>query len=156
MQSLNEEIYSENKLEDEDHYRYAMKVLNTAPSDNFKLRSRKEYEKLINSKLYTKAAIRIKFPNEVILQGTFGVMETIGDIIAFIRDNLGDQGLEFYLTTFPPLRKYLDPSATILSQNLAPSTLMYINFPKIDPKTNQSYNYIKLESIEKYERKINE
>lgn len=124
-----------------------MNVLRGA-SETFKLKSRLDYEKLIKAKIYTKACIRIKFPNEVLLQSNFAVMETVGDIYNFIRENLSDPNLEFYITTSPPLKKYTDMNATIFKEGLAPTTLMYINFPSIDPK--QPFLYLKEETTEKY------
>ena len=79
-------------------------------------------------------------------------METVGDIYNFIRDNIVDPKIDFYLTTSPPLVKYLDMKATIQSQKLAPSTLMYINFPSL---TNPNIvNILKEESIQSYKSEL--
>lgn len=144
LNNLNDEIdQSETKLEEQDYYRFAQTVLReNSSSDKFKLRSRTEYEKLINSKTYTKAIIRFKFPNEILLQANFALMETIGDMYKFIREYIADPSLDFYLTTSPPLKKYTNPNATIHQENLFPSTLMYVNFPTIDPQKNSDYVYL--------------
>lgn len=54
--------------------------------EKFKLRLRTEYEKLINTKVYQNATIRIKFPNQILVQAKFALMETIGDIYNFIKE----------------------------------------------------------------------
>jgi tether containing UBX domain for GLUT4 len=123
-------------------------------NDKFKLRARGEYEKLINSKVYTKAVIRIKFPNEILIEGNFALMETIGDIYKFVKDNLVDPELNFYLTTSPPLKKYTDMKKTIFYENLAPSSIMYITFPSIDPQKEPDHIYLKKESVEKYLKEL--
>jgi hypothetical protein len=119
--------------------------------ETFKLRSRVEYEKLVNTPVYTTASIRIKFPNELLIQANFAIMETIGDIYAFLRENLENPNQEFYLTTTPPLVKYLDMKATILKEKLAPSTLMYINFPNV---TDYNVPFLTREAFEKYSTKL--
>lgn len=123
---------------------------NSLQSDRFKLKSRTEYENLIKTPIYTKADIRIKFPNEIILEGIFLLRETIGDIHNFIKDCLINPNEKFYLSTSPPLKRYTNLSATIQSLGLYPSTLLYINFPEIDfMKGEHSGNFLKPEVIEK-------
>ena len=63
-----------------------------------------------------------------------------------------DPNIEFYITTSPPLIKYLDMKATIHSQKLAPSTLMYINFPSITNPNNLTF--LKEESIRNYKKEL--
>lgn len=84
----------------------------------------------------------------MLLQGHFAVMETIGEIYNFIKQSLNDPNLEFYLTTSPPLKKYIDLKATLQKENLAPSTLMYITFPTIDPRSD--YPYVSKEFFDLY------
>jgi hypothetical protein len=75
-------------------------------------------------------------------------METVGDIYAFIKENIINPNESFYLTTSPPLVKYQDMKATIYNTKLAPSTLMYINFPNIpDPS---KIDFLKEELQSKY------
>jgi hypothetical protein len=111
-----------------------------------------EYEKLIDAQIYTIASIRIKYPNEILIQANFAVMETIGDIYQFLKENLENPTQEFYLSTSPPLKKYTDMKATILKEKLAPSTLMYINFPNM---TDFNRQFLKNETFEKYSIKLN-
>ncbi len=75
-------------------------------------------------------------------------METVGDIYSFIREHLNNPKENFYLTTSPPLVKYQDMKATIHNTKLAPSTLMYINFPNL-PDANK-IEFIKEDSKNKY------
>jgi hypothetical protein len=79
-------------------------------------------------------------------------METIGDIYKFLKDNLETQFHDFYLTTSPPLKKYLDMKSSILKEKLAPSTLMYINFPNL---TDFNQQFLTREAFEKYSMKLN-
>ena len=79
-------------------------------------------------------------------------METIGDIYLFLKEHLEDPNLEFYLSTSPPLKKYLDMNSTILKEKLAPSTLMYINFPNI---TDLNIPFLKRESFERFSYNLN-
>jgi len=96
------------------------------------MKARVEYEKLMDSKVYTKACIRLKFPNENILQANFALMETIGDIYDFLKTHiLLNPNEEFYLFTSPPLKKYLDPKAKVFNENLHPYTLMHVGYSNL-------------------------
>lgn len=130
------------KFEEQDFYKYAMSIIKSN-NDKFVVKRRTDYEKLIKKPLYTKATIRIKFPNEMLLQGNFGLMETVGDIYEFVKENLTEENQPFSLFTAYPRKVYNDKMATVYNQGLAPSTELYITFPNIDPKN--SYKYLKSE-----------
>jgi tether containing UBX domain for GLUT4 len=139
--TLEEEKESHN-LEEQDFYKYAMSLIKSN-NDKFVVKRKADYEKLIKKPLYTKATIRIKFPNDRLLQGNFGLMETVGDIYDFVKENLTEEFQPFSLFTAYPRKIYTDKNATIYNQSLAPSTELYITFPNIDPKN--SYKYLKSE-----------
>jgi hypothetical protein len=72
--------------EEEDSRRSALNFLKeNKEKEKFKLRLRTEYEKLISTKVYENATIRIKFPNQILVQAKFALMETVGEIYNFIR-----------------------------------------------------------------------
>ena len=78
--------------------------------------------------IYVKSDIRLKFPNEQILQGSFALYETIGDIYNFIRIYLKNKNDKFNISTTPPLKRYLKMEETIGNEKLYPNLLMYVNF----------------------------
>lgn len=150
MQTLNEEDQKENskKVEEEDFYKYAMSIVK-GNTDKFVIKRRTEFENLIKKPIYTQATLRIKFPNEFLLQGNFALMETIGDMYDWIRQNLNDPTQEFYLYTSFPKKMYTDLKSTVYSQGLAPSTLLNIGFKTIDPR-DVNYKYLNDESLQKF------
>jgi len=96
------------------------------------MKARIDYEKLMDSKVYTKACIRLKFPNETIVQVNFALMETIGDIYNFLKENIvANPNEEFYLFTSPPLKKFLDMKVKVFSENLHPYTLILVGYCNI-------------------------
>ena len=76
-----------------------------------------ELEKLMKTPNHTRGTVRIKFPDGYLLQGTFGALETVEDIYAFVGQNLfvGPSGREFYLYETPP-KKVMDKK--VLKNNL--------------------------------------
>lgn len=46
---------------------------------------------------YKKAVIRIQFPDRTVLQGTFAPVDTIEDVMKFVREYLEDKSLNFYV-----------------------------------------------------------
>jgi len=146
---LQEEESDAPKNEDQEFFKKAMASINEN-NERFVLRTRTELENLIKKPIYTKATIRVKFPNELIFQGNFAMMETIQDVSSTIKEILKDPHEPFYLFIPFPKKLLTDPKATIYSQDLAPSTMVYISFNNIDPIKNPNYEYIKSECIEKY------
>lgn len=62
------------------------------------LRELEEDKERINKlNRYTKAIIRIQFPDRFVLQGTFTPYETFETVSNFIRSYLNESDLEFYL-----------------------------------------------------------
>jgi len=124
-------------------------------TDKFVIKRRTEFENFVKKPIYTKATVRIKFPDEVLIQANFAMMETIENIYNFIKENLNDPLQNFFLFTSFPSKKYTDMKATVYSQGLAPSTLLYISFPNIDPKKDFNYQYLNQNSIGKYMTEFN-
>lgn len=46
--------------------------------------------------------MRIRFPDDYVIQGTFSALEKIGDVYAFIKEHLFLKEREFYLYETPP------------------------------------------------------
>ena len=78
--------------------------------------------------IYIKSDIRLKLPCELILQGSFALYETIGDIYSFVKQYLKVKTEKFNISTTPPLKRYLKLDKTIQEENLFPNLLMYVNF----------------------------
>ena len=73
-----------------------------------------ELQKLVQSPNHTRANARVKFPDGLLLQGTFGAKETIGEIYAFVRENLFTKDRPFYLYETPPKRELTDMKASLI------------------------------------------
>lgn len=97
-------------------------------NDKFTLKARTKYEQLINSPIYIKSEIRIKFPNEHILIGMFALYETVGDIYNFVRYYLAEKNDQFVLSQTPPPVKYTDYNKRIEELRLFPNCILYANF----------------------------
>ena len=103
-------------------------LLKEKESDRFTIKSRVRLEQLMKTPIYIKSDIRLKFPNEQILQGSFALYETIGDIYNFIKNYLKNKEDKFNISTTPPLKRYLKLDQTIENEKLYPNLLMYVNF----------------------------
>jgi len=73
---------------------------------------------------YRRAVIRIQFPDQFVLQGLFGPLETIQTIKNFIKTYLDDPDCEFIIYTTPP-RHILNSDARLIDENLVPSAIVY-------------------------------
>lgn len=75
---------------------------------------------------YRFTLIRVKFPDGLILQGTFKVSETLQDVRLFICDSLQDPFIEFNLVS--PIGAVNQPEAlgvTLLDLQLCPSAFLH-------------------------------
>ena len=124
----NEEDLISNSNEDKLIIKKNLALLKEKENDRFTLKSRTRLEQLMKTPIYVKSDIRLKFPNEIILQGSFALYETIGDIYKFINNYLKDKNEKFNISTTPPLKRYLKMDNTIQEEKLYPNLLMYVNF----------------------------
>ena len=125
-----EENLISNSNEDKIIIKRNLTLLKEKENDKFTLRSRMKLEQLMKTPIYIKSDIRLKFPNEQILQGSFSLYETISDIYNFIKMYLKDDKDIFNISTTPPLKRYVKMEATIGGEKLYPNLLMYVNFEK--------------------------
>ena len=124
----NEEDLTSNSNEDKMIIKKNLALLKEKENDRFTLKSRTRLEMLMKTPIYVKSDIRLKLPNDQILQGSFGLFETVGDIYSFIREYLKDKNEKFNISTTPPLKRYTKMGSTIQEEKLYPNLLMYINF----------------------------
>ncbi|XP_017778494.1 PREDICTED: tether containing UBX domain for GLUT4 [Nicrophorus vespilloides] len=73
---------------------------------------------------YKRAIIRIQFPSHHVLQGIFTPIETIEDVMNFVKDYLEDTALDFYLFTTPP-KEVLTKSSRLIEINCVPGALLH-------------------------------
>ncbi|XP_011496389.1 PREDICTED: tether containing UBX domain for GLUT4 [Ceratosolen solmsi marchali] len=73
---------------------------------------------------YQQAVIRIQFPNQFVLQGLFGPLETVQSIKDFIKTYLEHPEEDFVLYTSPP-RCDLVADKHLFDQNLVPTAIIY-------------------------------
>ena len=123
-----EEDMTSNSNEDKMIIKKNLALIKEKENDRFTLKSRLRLEQLMKTPIYVKSDIRLKFPNELILQGSFALYETIGDIYNFVRIYLKNKNDQFNISTTPPLKRYLKMEETIMNEKLYPNLLMYINF----------------------------
>ncbi|KAK6170397.1 hypothetical protein SNE40_018802 [Patella caerulea] len=74
---------------------------------------------------YERVVIRIQFPNKLVLQALFRPKETVYAVQKYVKENLEDKNMPFYLYTTPPKTILKDKSQTLLLANLVPATLIY-------------------------------
>ena len=125
-------------------YKNSMELIKKNANNRFTLRSRTEFENLMNKPIYVKSEIRLKFPDQNILEGSFALYETIGDIYNFIREYLYNKYEQFTISTTPPPKKYLNLNEKIAFYKLFPQVLMYVNFEKYSGLNRDKVNKIRV------------
>jgi tether containing UBX domain for GLUT4 len=96
-----------------------------------------------HKKRYLATKLRVKMPDRIEIEGTFSVLETIGDVVQFVRKQLRDAALPFYLFVTPPrtvLSEYqLD--ATLGELELVPAAVIMLAFgtPRAPAKVEQPF-----------------
>jgi tether containing UBX domain for GLUT4 len=74
---------------------------------------------------YKRVAIRLQFPDRLVVQALFRPTETVFSLYKFVRDNLIDRSIPFELYTTPPKTVLKDNTQTIAEADLAPMSLVY-------------------------------
>ncbi|XP_013190978.1 UBX domain-containing protein 6 [Amyelois transitella] len=95
-------------------------------SQMLRTKAMREKDELREMKKYKFAIIRVRFPDGILLQGTFSVYERYNEIHEFVQENLEHNGLPFVLNT--PLGQKLsledDGNKTLIDLRLVPATVL--------------------------------
>ncbi|CAK1586163.1 unnamed protein product [Parnassius mnemosyne] len=76
---------------------------------------------------YKNAVVRIQFPDHMILQGIFSPLQTIEEVMNFIKEYLQNPDKPFVIFT-TPLKEPLDPKMTLLEAKFVPCVHMHFKW----------------------------
>lgn len=93
---------------------------------------------------YKKAIIRIQFPDRTVLQGTFTPIETISDVIQFVREYLDDRSVQFYVYSTPP-KEILEESKSLVQLGFVPGAMIHFGTDNV-----KSRNYLRKDLQDKF------
>jgi len=118
--------YTNTDFEENMKYDNVKKHEEKSNTENFKTRETREKERISKLKKYKKVYIRIKFPDNIMMQGCFHPLENIKSLYEFVKCNLNDQNHDFYLYITPP-RVVLNHEdvAPFRDIGFIPATLVY-------------------------------
>ena len=85
----------------------------------------REREQLRELRRYRYCLLRIRFPDGPILQGTFRAVDRLYTVLEFVRDNLDNDWIPFYLNTQTGY-KLTDENLSLAEMGLAPASI--VNF----------------------------
>ena len=131
MNQLEKENEASEEVETTDSYRQAMEILKTSRDEDFKIKARLGYEKLVKQKLYTHGSIQFKFSNNIVLIANFALQEKVSDLTAFLLSHLEcnvleDKKLKIVMTAGYPPKKLTNMNSTVQEERLFPSALIYV------------------------------
>ncbi|CAG4968625.1 unnamed protein product [Parnassius apollo] len=112
-------------------------------SQMLRTKAMREKDEMREMRKYKFAIIRIRFPDGILLQGTFSVYERYNEIHEFVQENLEHSGLPFILNT-PTGHKLIpeeDGNKTLIDLRLVPATVLTFAWhPSIAEEINNSPN----------------
>ncbi|KAJ0976967.1 hypothetical protein J5N97_012441 [Dioscorea zingiberensis] len=111
----------------EDYYRIMSDRLG-AQSQVLKTRKIREAEAAARRAKITKAVIRVRFPDNYILEAKFHPSEKIQDLVDLLVKVLAQPNLPFYLYTAPPKERIKDLSKDFYSSGFAPGAIVYFSY----------------------------
>lgn len=90
-----------------------------------------QYRELEKSKMmlntlhqYKRCVLKVQFPNQLVLQGTFTPLEKVSHVLDFVKKYLQDPNIDFCIFTAPP-KKILSAPQTLYDANCVPGALVY-------------------------------
>ncbi|CAH2058220.1 unnamed protein product, partial [Iphiclides podalirius] len=112
-------------------------------SQMLRTKAMREKDEMREMRKYKFAIIRIRFPDGILLQGTFSVYERYSEIHEFVQENLEHSGLPFILNT-PTGHKLVheeDGNKTLIDLRLVPATVLTFAWhPSVAEEINNSPN----------------
>ena len=104
----------------------------------------KEKQRLQKLSRFKKCFIRFRFPDRLELQAAFYPQEKTSHLTAFLRTQLVDEQLDFYLFTTPPTTN-LDKTKNIRDQGFLPAALVHVG---LSPGANATSPFLKPEVLQ--------
>lgn len=114
-------------------------------NQQLRTRAMKERDEVKELRRYKFTLIRIRFPDGILLQGTFSVKECLRDVKCFIIENLNDPSKEFELLS-PGGQKLIKDEERLLELHLVPAVILHLRFvEKLEGKQIQEDSFLKPE-----------
>ena len=116
---------------------------------NMKFRNKRqeELDKLQKQVVHTTSLIRVRFPDDYVLQGTFGALEKIESIYNFVKEHLVYQDRPFYLYETPPKKILKDMAPTLKASRMVPSGMLYFAWSDLDQTKNTDGPFMDMEKV---------
>ncbi|KAL9651665.1 hypothetical protein ABK040_001610 [Willaertia magna] len=103
------------------------------------LLTKQQREKLAEKKerVYSKALIRVRFPDGLMVQGTFKPQHTLKHVYDFVIQTLQNPDTPIYLYVAPPIKRFDDLTQTLKEAKLLPATLINVGLDLKNPNSKQ-------------------
>ncbi|KAL8151008.1 hypothetical protein V2J09_020816, partial [Rumex salicifolius] len=119
----------------EDYYR----LLATKKEDKYlKTRKIRDAEVAARRSRYTKAVIRVRFPDNHTFEATFHPSETIQNLVDLLKKVVACPDLPFYLYTTPPKMQIKDMTQDLFSAGFVPGAIVYFSYDL--PKDEEAHS----------------
>ncbi|SBT82210.1 conserved Plasmodium protein, unknown function [Plasmodium ovale] len=129
-------------------------IKNLYKEQTFKSKTKLELEKISTRKIYSKAVLKILFPDSYVLEMSFSAGTFIKEVNESIKQFLSESvtSREWYIYETPGISKF-DPHKKLSDYNLIPSALLRF---KVDDKDNSAFDgsFLSEEAIAKYSFKL--
>jgi UBX domain-containing protein 6 len=108
--------------------------------------------KLLKTPHHTRASIRVKFPDGYILQGTFGALEKVKDVVEFVKSNLMHPTRKFYVFESPPRRVLNEKlfEQNLIQAKLVPSSLLYFAWTDLPETKNEHGPFMDMKRLREF------
>ncbi|XP_074575418.1 plant UBX domain-containing protein 1 [Curcuma longa] len=121
----------------DDYYRIMSDRIG-AQSQILKTRKMREADAAARKAKITKAVIRVRFPDNYILEAKFQPTETLQSLMDLLKKVVAHPDLPFYIYTTPPKERVKDTSKDFYSAGFAPGAIVYFSYDL--PKDLESDN----------------
>ncbi|XP_076037953.1 tether containing UBX domain for GLUT4 [Oratosquilla oratoria] len=102
-------------------YKTALQEMEETPLQTKQMREMEKEARLLRAiNQFPKTQLRIRFPDNMVIQSTFKPQNTVSDVMEFVKQFLVDSNMDFSLyTTFP--RNLLNPDNSLVESELIPN-----------------------------------
>ncbi|URE31124.1 UBX domain [Musa troglodytarum] len=111
-----------------------------AQSQVLKTRKIREAEAAVRRARITKAVIRVRFPDNYVLEAKFQPAEKIQSLMDLLTKVVARPDLPFYIYTTPPKERIKDTSKDFYSAGFAPGAIVYFSYDR--PKDSEYDNAV--------------
>ena len=91
--------------------------------------------------------MRVRFPDDYVIQGTFGALDRLDQVYKFVKEHIFLQNRDFYLYETPPKKVINQMTANLKSLRMVPSGMLFFAWSDLEQTKYNDGPFLNMEMV---------